>query len=538
MNAMSAIPDVNPAFVPRTEAELRACLRSWEWRIFSGQLYKIITKSLDSIGDEVTQVVPFVPNQAQTDFLSDLHTRNVILKARQLGFTTASAIVYLDHAAFNANQRCAIIAHTREDAEAIFRDKVKFAYENLPETLRARMPLKRDSATEILFAHNNSSVRVATSARSGTIHRLHISEMGKIGAKHPEKAVEIVTGSLPAVPDDGIAIIESTAEGTAGEFYKIATKAQHLKEAGKKLTPAEFRFHFFPWWSNPEYTMPSAGVVISPEEHAYFDNVEAEMGCFLTLGQRAWYISKRDTAFSGDVEKMWREYPSTPGECWQKSTEGTYYAPQLARARAEGRMVDEIPHVSNVLMHTFWDIGAGDGTAIWFMQHVGTQERFLRYIEDYGRSYEFFVLQMRDMQHKHGYLYGTHFLPHDAGHERQMGKTLAKPVDMLRDLAPDWTFIIVPRVEITQHGIEMTRQAFSRAWFSMSGCKAGVEHLSRYQKTWNQRHQFWSDTPLHNEHSEAADSFRQWAQGYDPRIATPGASRMTRSPRQRRGVMI
>ena len=103
-------------------------------------------------------------------------------KARQLGFTTLVCIVF-DTALFSENMRCGIIAQDREAAEVIFRDKVKFAYENLPEELKAAMPLARDSASELLFAHNNSSIRVATSMRSGTIHRLHISEFGKICAE-------------------------------------------------------------------------------------------------------------------------------------------------------------------------------------------------------------------------------------------------------------------------------------------------------------------------------------------------------------------
>src|SRR3546814_18785208 len=86
------------------------------------------------------------------------------------------------------------------------------------------MPLARDSANELLFAHNNSSIRVATSMRSGTIHRLHVSEFGKICAKFPDKAHEVVTGSLPAVPLDGIAIIESTAEGQSSEERRVGTE--------------------------------------------------------------------------------------------------------------------------------------------------------------------------------------------------------------------------------------------------------------------------------------------------------------------------
>ena len=98
------------------------------WRLCSGQLYKIMVKSDDGSGT----VIPFRPNRAQRRLLSRLWHRNVILKARQLGFTTLIAIMWLDHALFVPNQRCGIIAQDREAAEVIFRDKVKLAYENLP----------------------------------------------------------------------------------------------------------------------------------------------------------------------------------------------------------------------------------------------------------------------------------------------------------------------------------------------------------------------------------------------------------------------
>lgn len=179
--------------LPSNAQELARCLADPEWRLFSGCLYKIMVKGDD---DDDATVLPFQPNHAQRRFVTRLWHRNLILKARQLGFTTLIAIRWLDHALFNANQRCGIIAQDREAAEAIFRDKVKFGYENLPAQIRERFPLERDSASELLFAYNNSSVRVATSMRSGTIHRLHVSEFGKICAKFPDKALEVVTGSI------------------------------------------------------------------------------------------------------------------------------------------------------------------------------------------------------------------------------------------------------------------------------------------------------------------------------------------------------
>jgi hypothetical protein len=503
---------ITPEFEPKTPEDLARALQSWDWRIYSGRLYKIMVKGDD--GQEET-ALPFIPNANQRAFLADLHYRNVILKARQLGFTTLICILWLDHALFNADQRVGIIAHSLDDAEAIFRDKVKFAYRNLPEAIRETMPLARESAKELLFAHNNSAIRVATSMRSGTISRLHVSEMGKIAAKFPEKAKEIITGSLPAVPINGIAVIESTAEGQEGEFYEIATRAERLAQIpGRPLGKTEWAFRFYPWWKESAYVLDPKGVTITPEDHAYFDAVEREMGCKLRLRQRAWYVAKRENDFSGDAEKMWREMPSTPAECWRRSIEGKFYTAQLAAARAQGR-ITSIPHVTNVLVNTFWDIGAGDGTGIWAMQHIGPQERFLRYFQDWSKGYEHYVRILRET----GWLFGVHWLPHDADQTRQMAHRVGSPIEILRELAPDWRFEIVPRVQTIQHGIEMTRQAFSRAFFDAEGCKEGLEHLELYGKKWNARIGAWSHEPEKLDgHSEAADALRQWAQGYDPSI--------------------
>ena len=165
---------------PVNAGEFKECLADPWWRLTSGQLYKIMIKGDD---DEESLVAPFTPNAPQLDLLANLHTRNDILKARQLGFTTLIEIFFLDCCLFKANVRAAVIAQSEDVAKTIFRDKVCFAYDNLPPSLKAAMPLSRDSASELLFAHNNSSIRVATSARSGTLQYLHISEFGKICAK-------------------------------------------------------------------------------------------------------------------------------------------------------------------------------------------------------------------------------------------------------------------------------------------------------------------------------------------------------------------
>lgn len=288
--------------------ELKKTLDDPISRLSSG-IYSIIVKGDDE--DDEGLVVQFKPNRAQRRLIHRFHNRNVILKARQLGFTTLIAILWLDTALFSKSPiRCGIVAQDKEAAENIFRDKVKFAYNNLPEMLRERFPLKTENKSEIVFAHNGSSIRVATSMRSGTIHRLHVSEFGKICAKYPEKAREVVTGSIPAVPKSGILVIESTAEGQEGEFYKITERALALQRAGKELTVKDYRLHFFAWWEAPEYEIDPDGVLMTEVDLLYFAKVEQKIGRKLSARKRAWYVATRDSDFSGDSPKMWQEYPS------------------------------------------------------------------------------------------------------------------------------------------------------------------------------------------------------------------------------------
>ena len=108
------------------------------WRLCN--LYHIV--------NERNEVVRFVPNDEQRQLYDNLHYRNLILKARQLGFTTFICILALDQCLFNTNFSAGIIAHNREDAEKFFRNKVIFAYDRLPKPRRAsgRTPSRRRSS--------------------------------------------------------------------------------------------------------------------------------------------------------------------------------------------------------------------------------------------------------------------------------------------------------------------------------------------------------------------------------------------------------
>ena len=468
------------------------------WRL--NNLYKIIDKN--------ARVIQFKPNVAQEKLLRELHTRNVIPKARQRGMSTVIQLLMLDSALFTSNFKGKVVAQDLDAVQEIFRDKLKFAYENLPEDIRKAIPTTRVTTTEMCFG-NGSSVAVTTSARSGTVQMLHVSEFGKIAAKYPEKAREVLTGSIPAVPPDGIIFIESTPEGTDGEFYEMVMTARKLQDARVKLTKLDFKVHFFSWWDAPEYQLSPENVLITATDHAYFDAVEAQVGAAISAERRAWYVKTREGIGSDAKQKMKQEYPSTLDECFQASTEGCYYAEHMRKVRSEGR-ITKVPHYPAYAVHSFWDIGGGrkDATAVWLAQFIGGRINVIGFKEGYGEPFKTFV----DWMKSKGYSWEKHFLPHDATHPRQLGLRNKTAEEMIQDLAPGWVTQIVPRIPEVIQGINQTRDTLPRVWFDEEECKVGINHLDNYKKEWDTRNGCWRATPQHDEHSHSSDAFRQLGQ--------------------------
>lgn len=294
-------------------AELKKLLSDKSWRM----------ENLYYITDKRGQKIKFKPNRQQRKFRESKHKRNINLKVRQIGFTTDACIDALDDCLFTPNYHAGIIAHNLDDAEKIFTNKVKFAFDNLPGPIRDAREPRNDRAGELRFP-NGSSISVSTSFRGGTLQKLHVSEFGKICAKYPEKAREIVTGAFNAVPLDGEINIESTAEGMSGYFFEMCERAQ-LQDP-KSLTPMDFKFHFFPWWEAEEYRLPPQGITVPDALAGYFERLKNEYNITLDAHQKAWYVKKWEE--QGD--DMHREYPSYPEEAFQGSGRPVFNQDQLA----------------------------------------------------------------------------------------------------------------------------------------------------------------------------------------------------------------
>jgi len=446
--------------------------------------------------------VKFRMNWAQAALFDDLHTLNLVLKARQLGMTTFIQLFMLDACLFAPNVAAGTVAHTLHDAEAIFREKVRYPYEQLSPSLRHAIPAVNDSARELAFA-NGSRLRVGTGLRSGTFQYLHISEHGKICARYPDKAAEIRAGALNTVHPGQAIFIESTAEGRAGDFYEFCTNARNRAAEGTALTALDFRFHFFPWWRQPGYALAPGGVTIPEPVARYFADLDAA-GIHLRDAQKAWYARK--AMQQGDA--MRREFPSTPDEAFAGSVSGAYYAREMARVRAEGRILG-LPHDPALPVNTFWDLGINDTNAIWFHQRAGREDRFIDYYENEGEGLAHYVQALRDRP----YLYGQHYLPHDV-EVRELGSGLSRR-RMLEDLGLR-PIVTVPRTTEMGTDIQAVRNALARCWFDAGRCDTGLRHLDGYRRAWDDKRGVWRDRPHHDGASHGADAFRMFAVGYAP----------------------
>ena len=469
------------------------------WRL--SNLYTII--------DEHGAAISFRPNPVQLEFLDNLSSLNIILKARQLGLTTLCCLIYLDACIFTPNTRAGVIAHRLDDAKVIFRDKIKYPYDQLAEGLRHGCPAVQDSVESLAFG-NNSAIRVSTSMRSGTLQYLHVSEFGKICAQYPEKAREIVTGSLNTVHAGQFVVIESTAEGQDGAFYKMCEEAQGLAVLGRPLTPLDYKFHFFPWWRDERYVLPGAYVTITEADAKYFDRIEAS-GIKLTEAQKAWYVKKEKTQ-EGDMK---REYPSTPEEAFEQALEGAYFAAQLAAATRHGR-IGGFPYDPRYTVNTFWDLGRNDFTVIWLHQFIGGYHRFIGYYENSGEFIGHYVKWLRDWAEEREASFGEHYLPHDGNRESLWleGGTLSV-MDKL-NFRPN----VVQRPANKLEAIGVARAIFSRCQFDEAGCggkagdeirPGGLKRLRMYRKDWDELRGVWKDRPRHDDASHGADGFMTFA---------------------------
>ncbi len=312
-------------------------IASKRWRM--ANLYWIITKSGKKELFKMNRAQDhFFNNYLNPDDPTKFFYRHVILKARQLGFTTFIDLWILDEILFNTNRDALIIAHTVTDATEIFDKKIDYAIRNMsPEVKGASFKLVRNSAKKIQVVvdygpeqGSTSGIQVSNSGRSGTYFYVHISEFAKLCLKYPATAKEVEGGTFPAVPFDGNIFIESTAEGMAGRFYEIFNSSWPTRQA---ITPMKSRVMFLPHFYNWQYDDAEMAKISEPiptkeMEMCEIDWEEYKNEHNLSAIEITYYYMKwlqmggKDSTDA--VHKLHQEFPTTPEESFL-STGQTYF---------------------------------------------------------------------------------------------------------------------------------------------------------------------------------------------------------------------
>lgn len=499
------------------------------WRL--NHLYWIINKE--------GKMQRFSLNWTQQKLHQELWYRNDILKARQLGISTYVAMLMLDMCLYRSNFQCGIIDKTLVDGTGKI-GKIELAYRSLdylPDNptdedmalaelgrlIKGEIQA-RPSRTTISFS-NGSKITAGTSLRGGTFQFLHASELGYVAAHAPLRAREIVTGAMNAVSKDGVIIRESTHEG--GKFglnYEMTKKSMEM--VGKPLSSLDWKFFFFPWWKNPEYTLDNNPMEIrskfsmdafTVEDAKYFEELRINHKIELTIQQKRWYSAQAKT-FGGLVRQ---EYPSTPEEAFQALVEGSIYGIYIDALRSQGRLCAEFEKDDLAPYYVSWDIGMADYMVLWLWQVRGDGKFYVMdCLQANEKPLEWYIHFIRTKwEVEFGPIF-KHLVPHDAGRRDAHG--ISFDLHLRR---AGFSVSVVPRTPDVWAGIFAVRRLLNHCIFhercscplKIDGVEymSGVNALENYQKAPAGAHGVERDTPLHNRCSHAADAFRTFAEAYE-----------------------
>jgi len=183
---------------------------------------------------------------------------------------------------------------------------------------------------------------------------------------------------------------------------------------------------------------------------------------------------------------------------------GAYYGKELVDAERAGRIgAHEVDPAA--LVHTAWDLGIGDSTAIWFFQVAPDGVRFVDHYENHNQPLAHYasVLSAR------GYRYGDHWVPHDAK-VRELGTGRTR-IETLKELGVKARLVPDHKVE---DGINAARVGFGKFWFHDVRCRQGLEALRQYRSAFDEKLKVFKSTPLHDWTSHTADAFRYAAMAW------------------------
>lgn len=222
-------------------------------------------------------------------------------------------------------------------------------------------------------------------------------------------------------------------------------------------------------------------------------------------------VSWRDNPFFNDVLNNERIHmlntdPVAYNHIWEGEFDerffGGVYAKWITEAYTAGRVKSNL-YDPSLPVHTAWDLGYDDATAIWFWQVALKEVRLINYFEANNEDIAYYCNFLRNRSAQHGYAYGNHYVPHDAANKLLAagGRSI---VDQAYKLGIQMH--VVPATS-QQNSIEAARKTLEVCWIDQANCKEGIEALKQYQFEYDDDKKIFRSKPKHDWSSHAADAF-------------------------------
>jgi len=202
-------------------------------------------------------------------------------------------------------------------------------------------------------------------------------------------------------------------------------------------------------------------------------------------------------------EKFAQEY-----ECSFESGEGFYYTRQLETIRQKGQITN-VEWDPSLLVYVSIDIGVKDATTMVFYSVLpgAIQIRILDCYSNTGQGVEHYIAKIQEKQMK-GWRFGAYFAPHDLM-VREWGSGAITRFEKARQLGVKFT--VLEQI-LVYDGIENVWTNFSKFWIDQNNCKELVKALENYRREWDDAKSMFKNKPLHDIHSNYADSIRYMCQ--------------------------